>query len=78
MENKQRITKEDLKNIIIRRTELLDEQEDHLSNLDTVIGNGDHGFSIATGFNKVRQNLDNFSDTDIGGFLKKTGFELLK
>ena len=37
----------------------------YLSELDAVVGDGDHGFSMATGFAKTVVKLDSLEDTDI-------------
>lgn len=56
----------------------IDDNKEHLSRLDTEIGDGDHGFSMASGFNSLAERLDEFADLDIGQLLKKSGFELIK
>jgi dihydroxyacetone kinase-like protein len=72
------LTKQDLVGILKRISGEITNQKDYLSSLDTEIGDGDHGFSMAAGFTSVAQKLDEFSQLSIGGLLKKTGFELIK
>ena len=72
------ITKQDFVKIIEHIYKKIDENKDYLSKLDTEIGDGDHGFSIANGFKNVYEKLDDFSKEDIGGFFKKCGFEIIK
>ena len=72
------ITKEDFVKIIEHIYRKIEENKDYLSKLDTEIGDGDHGFSIANGFKNVYEKLDDFSKEGIGDFLKKCGFEIIK
>jgi dihydroxyacetone kinase-like protein len=75
---KDRITKDDLVKIIELLYTTIDGQKDALSKLDTEIGDGDHGFSIANGFRNFYEKLDEYAQLEIGQFLKKGGFELIK
>ncbi|MBA7616637.1 PEP-dependent dihydroxyacetone kinase, ADP-binding subunit DhaL [subsurface metagenome] len=72
------ITKEDIVKILTSIYQKIDENKDYLSKLDTEIGDGDHGFSIANGFKNIYTKLDDFSKDSIGDLLKKCGFELIK
>ncbi len=72
------ISKEDIVKILENIYRKIDENKDYLSKLDTEIGDGDHGFSIANGFKNVYSKLDDFSKDSIGDLLKKCGFELIK
>jgi dihydroxyacetone kinase-like protein len=72
------VTKQDLIEILKRLADEFERQKDYLSMLDTEIGDGDHGFSMASGFNSVADKLEEFSQLSIGELLKKTGFELIK
>lgn len=47
------------------------ENEQYFSELDGVVGDGDFGYSIARGFEKVLQEWDNMDHTVPGNFLKK-------
>jgi dihydroxyacetone kinase-like protein len=46
------------------------ENENYFSELDGVVGDGDFGYSIARGFEKVLQEWDNMDHTLPGNFLK--------
>lgn len=72
------VNRQDLLEIFRRLAAAFEEQKDYLSELDTEIGDGDHGFSMASGFNSVAAKLEEFSELPIGGLLKKVGFELIK
>ncbi len=45
--------------------------EQYFSELDAVVGDGDFGYSIARGFEKVLENWDNIDRTNPGNFLKE-------
>jgi dihydroxyacetone kinase/dihydroxyacetone kinase-like protein len=47
------------------------ENEAYFSELDGVVGDGDFGYSIARGFEKVLQEWDNLDHSTPGNFLKK-------
>ncbi len=47
------------------------ENEQYFSELDGVVGNGDFGYSIARGFEKVEKEWDNLDHGLPGSFLKK-------
>ena len=46
--------------------------EKYFGDLDSVVGDGDFGFSLARGFENVRDQWDTFDRTDVGTFLQKT------
>jgi dihydroxyacetone kinase-like protein len=74
----QKLTKQNLVELLGRIAREIIRQKDDLSRLDTEIGDGDHGFNMASGFGSVADKLDEFSQDTIGVLLKKTGFELIK
>ena len=47
------------------------EQEKYFSDLDAVVGDGDFGYSLARGFEKLTEEWENLDRRDIGTFLKK-------
>ena len=47
------------------------------SELDTAIGDGDHGLNMQRGFTKVMEKLPEVADKDIGTIMKTTGMTLL-
>lgn len=49
------------------------DQETYFCELDSVVGDGDFGYSLARGFEKVLEGWDEVDRTDIGTFLKKIG-----
>ena len=49
------------------------DNEKEFGELDSVVGDGDFGYSLARGFEKVLAEWDAFDRIDIGTFLKKVG-----
>ena len=49
------------------------DNEKYFGELDAVVGDGDFGYSLARGFEKVLEGWDDIDRTDVGTFLKKTG-----
>jgi dihydroxyacetone kinase-like protein len=47
------------------------ENEKYFGDLDSVVGDGDFGFSLARGFEKVLEQWDSFDRSDTGTFLQK-------
>jgi dihydroxyacetone kinase phosphoprotein-dependent L subunit len=47
------------------------DNEKYFGDLDAVVGDGDFGYSMARGFEKILADWDNFDRADIGTFLKK-------
>jgi dihydroxyacetone kinase-like protein len=72
------ISKENIVEMLRQIYLRMDEQKEYLSKLDTEIGDGDHGFSLANGFRKLNDKLEEYARLDTGEMLKKCGFELIK
>jgi phosphoenolpyruvate---glycerone phosphotransferase subunit DhaL len=49
------------------------ENEKYFGDLDSVVGDGDFGYSLARGFEKLLQGWDDLDRSDVGTFLKKSG-----
>ncbi len=49
------------------------DNETYFGELDAVVGDGDFGYSLARGFEKVLEGWDGIDRADAGTFLKKTG-----
>ncbi|TPN87060.1 dihydroxyacetone kinase subunit DhaL [Aquimarina algicola] len=57
---------------------VMQENKDYLTKLDSDIGDADHGFNMERGFNKVREKLDELSNSkDIASLFKNTGMTLI-
>lgn len=57
--------------------QIMDTQRDYLTQLDTDIGDGDHGLNMQRGFIKALEKVATVSDKDIGTILKTVGMTLL-
>jgi len=71
------ITKEQLINWLQACAKTLDENKAHLTELDSAIGDADHGTNIARGFGIVAEQAAEQSDKDIGALLKATSMTLM-
>src|ERR1700759_4408346 len=47
--------------------------EKYFGDLDSVVGDGDFGYSLARGFEKLLEGWDEIDRTDAGTFLKRSG-----
>jgi dihydroxyacetone kinase-like protein len=56
---------------------VFEEEKAYLTELDSPIGDADHGINMARGFNKVVEKLPSVADTDIGNILKTSGMALI-
>ncbi|MFW6181615.1 MAG: dihydroxyacetone kinase subunit DhaL [Spirochaetota bacterium] len=72
------LTKQNVADMVRHIREKIEENKSFLSKLDTEIGDGDHGFSMAGGFTSFLNKIEEYSELDIGTLLKKGGFELIK
>lgn len=71
------ITKEDVIRFLQRSAELLRQNRDYLTQLDSTIGDADHGINMDRGFTKIMSNLDSVKDKDIGSILRASSMALL-
>ena len=56
---------------------VLSDNKEYLTQLDSAIGDADHGINMTRGFNKVLEKLPGVADKDIGNVLKTTGMTLI-
>ncbi|NUQ05654.1 MAG: dihydroxyacetone kinase subunit L, partial [Anaerolineae bacterium] len=56
---------------------LLEAQKAYLTELDSPIGDADHGTNMARGFGKITEKLPTFAESDIAGILKAVGMTLI-
>jgi dihydroxyacetone kinase-like protein len=57
--------------------QVIEEQKDYLTELDSVIGDADHGANMDRGFQAVLKKIPSVEDKDIGTILKTVGMTLL-
>jgi dihydroxyacetone kinase-like protein len=56
---------------------VMKENKEYLTQLDSPIGDADHGINMDRGFRKVLEKLPGVADKDIGNVLKTTGMTLI-
>jgi len=71
------ITTDKVRSIICDIAAAVEQQKQHLSDLDQAIGDGDHGFNMARGFDVVVQKLKDAPGADIGEVLKTVAMALI-
>lgn len=71
------ITTEDTIRWIRRVAQVLHENRDYLTELDSQIGDADHGINMDRGFRSVGEKLQDAASADIGSVLKTVGTTLV-
>ncbi len=71
------VTKEDVLNWLKKYAEVLEENKEYLTQLDSAIGDADHGINMDRGFKAVMAQIPSVEDKDIGTILKKAGMALV-
>ncbi len=63
--------------ILLAMAQVLEANKEYLTDLDNVIGDGDHGINMARGFSEVEKQADALAEKDIGSILKTVGMTLV-
>ncbi|GAB4573815.1 MAG: dihydroxyacetone kinase subunit DhaL [Anaerolineae bacterium] len=71
------VTKSQIVRWLERAAAVLAENKTYLTELDSAIGDADHGINMDRGFKKVLEKLPTVADKDIGNILKTTGMTLI-
>jgi len=71
------ITKAEVLDWLRAYGQVIEDQKDYLTELDSVIGDADHGANMHRGFKAVLVKLPSVEDKDIGTILKTVGMTLL-
>ena len=71
------VTKEQVVRWLESTAAVLAENKGYLTDLDSAIGDADHGTNMDRGFNKVMEKLPTVADKDIGNILKTVGMTLI-
>lgn len=71
------ITKDQIVRWLEKTAAVLEENRSYLTELDSAIGDADHGTNMHRGFKKVMEKLPTVADKDIGNILKTTGMTLI-
>ncbi|NCD10062.1 MAG: dihydroxyacetone kinase subunit L [Negativicutes bacterium] len=74
----ERLTTSVLKSALIHVCDLIVESEPMLTELDSIIGDGDHGYGMRDGFSELRTMLTNQEFESIYELLRNSGLELVK
>lgn len=71
------VTKAQIVAWLEKTAEVIQANKQYLTDLDSPIGDADHGINMSRGFTKVMEKLPTVADTDIGTILKTTGMTLM-
>jgi phosphoenolpyruvate---glycerone phosphotransferase subunit DhaL len=71
------VTKKQIVQWIENTATVLNQNKDYLTQLDSSIGDADHGINMNRGFSVVREKLGGVADMDIGAILQTTGMALI-
>ncbi len=71
------VTKEQIVRWLESTAVVLKENREYLTQLDSAIGDADHGTNMDRGFQKVAEKLPTVADKDIGNILKTVGMTLI-
>ena len=69
------LQQEDIKKILLKLADVFNKEKDFLNELDSKIGDGDHGLSMYRGFNAIVQYLEKYPDLSISDILTKCGMQ---
>ncbi len=69
------LQQKDVKKLFIQLTETFNREKDFLNDLDSKIGDGDHGLSMSRGFNAVMETIEKSPDLTISDMLTKGGMQ---
>lgn len=71
------VTKDQIVRWLENTAAVLQENKTYLTELDSAIGDADHGINMDRGFKKVMEKLPTVADKDIGNILKTIGMTLI-
>lgn len=71
------VTKDQIVQWLEKTAVVLNQNRDYLTQLDSAIGDADHGSNMDRGFKKVVEKLPTVADKDIGNILKTVGMTLI-
>jgi len=71
------VTKEQILHWLNKTAAVLAENKTYLTELDSAIGDADHGINMDRGFRKVMEKLPTVADQDIGSILRTAGMTLI-
>jgi dihydroxyacetone kinase-like protein len=71
------VTKDQIVQWLEKTAAVLNQNREYLTQLDSAIGDADHGTNMDRGFKKVMEKLPSVADKDIGNILKTVGMTLI-
>ncbi|MEM8863564.1 MAG: dihydroxyacetone kinase subunit DhaL, partial [Chloroflexota bacterium] len=71
------VSKEQIIQWFILTYDLMKENEEYLTELDSAIGDADHGKNMVRGFGRVKERMSTVSEMDIGTILKTVSMTLM-
>jgi dihydroxyacetone kinase-like protein len=71
------VSKDQIVRWLERTAVVLNQNKEYLTQLDSAIGDADHGTNMDRGFKKVAEKLPTVADKDIGNILKTVGMTLI-
>ena len=71
------VTKNQIVTWLEKTADVLIQNKEYLTELDSAIGDADHGINMDRGFRKVNEKLPSVADKDIGSILKTMGMTLI-
>ncbi|MEM0385345.1 MAG: dihydroxyacetone kinase subunit DhaL [Nitrososphaeria archaeon] len=72
-----KLSNKDVLDYLKKAAELIDANKEYLTELDSAIGDADHGINMDRGFQTVMKNLPTLEGKDIGAILKAVGMYLV-
>lgn len=72
-----KITNKDVLDYLERAAKLISDNKEYLTELDSAIGDADHGINMDRGFQTIIKNFASFENKDIGAILKSSGMFLV-
>jgi phosphoenolpyruvate---glycerone phosphotransferase subunit DhaL len=70
-------TRDEIVNWLEKLAEVLTANKEYLTELDSAIGDADHGINMKRGIDRVMEKLPSVADKDIGNILKTAGMTLI-
>jgi dihydroxyacetone kinase-like protein len=77
MSSTERITRDDVVAWIQLAAQVLRDNKEYLTQLDSAIGDADHGINMDRGFQAILAKLPTYPDGDVGALLKGAGMTLV-
>ena len=69
------LQQEDIKEVMTQLAKIFNQEKNYLNDLDSKIGDGDHGLSMSRGFHAIANYLDNHPNLSISDILVKGGMQ---